>query len=100
MLLDKAERRCNVKEPGKLVNDLLSSLYDDEFMSAHTLTGLSCKDGTKKEKLDPAVVNKIIGKMNFTLQHGFHVYLNVAMLHDAVKYQLLISCICICATVL
>ncbi|KAJ8018285.1 BEN domain-containing protein 6 [Holothuria leucospilota] len=55
-------KRCNTLEPAKLVNDLLTGLYDEEYLSSHTITGTVLKEnqGVQKEGMDPLMVNEII----------------------------------------
>lgn len=60
--LSRLVNRCNTKEPTKLVNDLLTGLFDDQYLASHTITGATFKgyEGLQKEKMDPMTVNAII----------------------------------------
>ncbi|KAJ8019043.1 BEN domain-containing protein 6 [Holothuria leucospilota] len=57
-------RKCNTHEPSGLVNDILTGLYTNEYLAAHSLTGTSAIDDSEfqlKERLDPTVVKEIVG---------------------------------------
>ena len=53
--------RCNKSTPQKLVNDLLSAMYNDMYLATHSLGGKSSKESTK-EGLPAEAVEKVIGK--------------------------------------
>lgn len=73
--LSRLVNRCNTKEPTKLVNDLLTGLFDDQYLASHTITGATFKgyEGLQKEKMDPMTVNAIIGKPKVLVEvnHAF-----------------------------
>ena len=67
--LSRLVNRCNTQEPAKLVNDLLTGLFDDRYLASHTITGATSKEyeGTPKQRMDPLVVNEIIGKRDVSV---------------------------------
>ncbi|KAJ8049992.1 BEN domain-containing protein 6 [Holothuria leucospilota] len=63
-------KRCNTTEPAKLVNDLLTGLFDERYIATHTISGavIKANGGAQKEGMDPVMVNEIIGKQNPSVQ--------------------------------
>ena len=60
--------RCNKSTPQKLVNDLLSAMYNDIYLATHSLGGKSSKESCK-EGLPAEGVEKVIGKVQLGNSH-------------------------------
>ena len=60
-ITDAVLSRCNKSTAQKLVNDLLSAMYNGVHLATHSLGGKSSKE-SNKEGLPAEAVNKITGK--------------------------------------
>ena len=62
--VNKIVERCNVREPAKMVNDLLIGLFSEDYLSSHSITGAQVKglSGPAKEPMDQTMLNEIICK--------------------------------------
>jgi hypothetical protein len=56
--------RCNKSNAQKLVNDLLSAMYNEVYLATHSLGGKSSKESSK-QGLPSEAVEKIIGRPNW-----------------------------------
>jgi hypothetical protein len=60
-ITDAVLSRCNKSTAQKLVNDLLSAMFTDVYLSTHSLGGKSSKESSK-EGLPADAVERVVGR--------------------------------------
>jgi len=68
--------RCNKSNAQKLVNDLLSAMYNEVYLATHSLGGKSSKESCK-EGLPVEAVEKIIGITDLTKSSALRQIISV-----------------------